>query len=169
MKKRHFITILFCFGFLLWNPKLVIPEESSTQSAQPHPDLSPAEVIRIQIEALGKNDSPHENAGIEIAFRFASPTNKHATGPLERFIQIARSPAYRPMLNHRAAEYDELQTRGDEAVQPVILTTEAGEQIGYTFFLSKQRGGPFDACWMTDGVIRFNVPQHETYPPLQTI
>lgn len=169
MNMRHFITILLCFGFLLWNPVFVESEEGSTESAQPHPDLSPAEVIRIQIEALGKNDSPHENAGIEIAFRFASPTNKQATGPLERFIQIARSPAYRPMLNHRGAEYSELQTRGDEAVQPLILTTKAGEQIGYTFFLSKQRGGPFDACWMTDGVIRFNVPQHETHPPLQTI
>ena len=169
MDMWRFITILLCFGFLLWNPKLAIPEEGSMQSAHPHPDLLPAEVIRIQIEALGKNDSPYENAGIEIAFRFASPTNKLATGPLERFIQIARSPAYRPMLNHRGAEYSELQTRDDEAVQPVILTTKAGEQIGYTFFLSKQRGGPFDSCWMTDGVIRFNVPQHQTQPPLQTI
>ncbi len=169
MKKQYFITIPLCFGFLLWNSVLVESEESSTRSAQPHPDLSPAEVIRVQIEALGKNDNPHENAGIEIAFRFASPTNKRATGPLERFIQMAHSPAYRPMLNHLGAEYSELQATGDKAVQPLILTTKAGEQIGYTFLLSKQRGGPFDSCWMTDGVIRFNVPQHKTQPPLKTI
>jgi hypothetical protein len=25
------------------------------------------------------------------------------------------------------------------------------------FFLSKQKGGQFDQCWMTDGVLRFEV------------
>jgi hypothetical protein len=79
----------------------VANEASEVQeSIQPSPNLSPVEVVRIQVEALEKNDVPHPNRGIEIAFRFASPENKRATGPLERFIQMVSSPAYRPLLNH---------------------------------------------------------------------
>ena len=31
------------------------------------------------------------------------------------------------------------------------------QRVGYMFFLSKQKGGPFDQCWMTDSVLRFKV------------
>ena len=71
-------------------------EETGSASNRPHPDLSPVEVVGIQIDALIKNDDPHEDAGVETAFRFASPGNKVNTGPLSRFIQLAHSPAYSP-------------------------------------------------------------------------
>ena len=134
----------------------------------PSPELSPAEVIKIQIEALGKNDDPHENAGIGIAFRFASPANKRATGPLDRFIRMVSGPAYRPMLNHRNAKYGEIQLTDNRAVQSVVLTAQDGQKIGYVFTLSKQHSGQYAGCWMTDGVSPFD-PQKEPEEPMLSI
>ena len=49
---------------------------------RPSAEHAPQEVVRIQMEALRYNDE--KNRGIEIAFRFASPSNKADTGPLPR-------------------------------------------------------------------------------------
>ena len=124
---------------------------------RPRPAYPPEEVVRIQIEALGDNDRPHSDAGIEITFRFASPANKKATGPLPRFIEMVHNPAYRPMLNHRGARYGKLKREGNQASQTVILKTREGSRVGYLFQLSRQTEAPFKDCWMTDSVIRFEV------------
>jgi len=133
------------------------PKASKSDFLKPSPNYSPRYVVRIQLQALADNDHPYRNAGIEVAFRFASLANKIATGPLERFIQMVQNPVYRPMLNHQAAFYGELQVRGNQAAQVVILTTPNGERVGYFFTLSRQVGGPCHDCWMTDSVLRFEV------------
>ena len=130
---------------------------SKSDFLKPSPNYSPGDVIRIQLQALADNDHPYRNAGIEVAFRFASPVNKIATGPLERFIQMVHNPVYRPMLNHKAAFYGELHAKSNQAAQVVILTTPNGERVGYFFTLSRQKGGPCHDCWMTDSVLRFEV------------
>ena len=131
----------------------------SAVSLHPSPEYAPREVIRFQIEALAHNDNPHKDAGIEIAFRFASPVNKTVTGPLDRFIRMVHSPMYRPMLHHQAAQYGTLQVQGDQARQSVLLTTSNGKRVGYIFILSKQQGDPCEACWMTDSVLPFAVEE----------
>ena len=134
-------------------------EEAPSQALpQPSPDLSPEEVVRAQLGALQRNDEPFENAGVETAFRFASPANKRATGPLERFALLFDTPAYRPMIGHAAAEYGAFEVRGNAARGSAILTTPGGERVGYLFTLSKQTG-EFGGAWMTDGVRRFEPPQ----------
>ena len=130
---------------------------ASDSLPQPSPRYAPAEVVRLQVEALGRNDKPFKDAGIRTAFNFASPANKAATGPIERFIPLVKNPLYRPMLNHAEVAYGEVQQKGDRAQQPVVLTTPEGERVGYVFTLSKQAGGPHDGCWMTDGVVRVEV------------
>ena len=124
---------------------------------RPRPAFPPGKVVRIQIEALGDNDRPHPDAGIETAFRFASPANRKATGPLPRFIEMVRNPAYRPMLDHRGARYGKLKREGDQASQTVILKTRDGGRVGYLFQLSRQTEAPYKDCWMTDSVMRFEV------------
>jgi len=136
---------------------ITVGSETGDGGLFPNPNLSPADVVRIQIRALERNDIPHENAGIEIAFRFASPRNKLVTGPLSRFIQLVSNPVYRAMLNHRQAKYGPLQIEGVNATQPVILIASDGQRVGYLFTLSRQDGGTCGGCWMTDGVIRFEV------------
>jgi hypothetical protein len=117
---------------------------------QPNPELSPDQVVRIQVEALQNNDS--EDRGIEITFRFASPANKQFTGPIGRFKRMVKNPAYRPMLNHKAAEYDPIEISGETATQRVTIIDTNGNATVFRFALSKQSGAPCDGCWMTDSV-----------------
>jgi hypothetical protein len=124
--------------------------------AQPSPAYGPDEVIRLQLEALAANDDPHVNAGIEVAFRFASPANKQVTGPLARFIAMVHNALYRPLLDHRAVRYGTLRVEDDHAVQTVIVTAREGDVVAYVFMLSRQQGGSCDGCWMTDSVLRLD-------------
>ena len=124
---------------------------------RPRPAYPPEKVVRIQIEALGDNDRPHPDAGIEITFRFASPANKKVTGPLPRFVEMVHNAAYRPMLNHQGARYGKLKREGNRASQAVILKTGHGSRVGYLFQLSRQSEAPYKDCWMTDSVMRFEV------------
>jgi hypothetical protein len=101
-------------------------------------------VVRIQLDALANNDKPYQDAGIEIAFRFASPANKQTTGPLSRFIPLVHNPVYNPMINHQAAQLGELVLDGAKAFLPVTLTALDGKHVGYMFVLSKQEGGAYD-------------------------
>ncbi|GAB4422718.1 MAG: hypothetical protein Kow0031_00710 [Anaerolineae bacterium] len=117
---------------------------------QPGPELSPAEVVKIQVEALQQNDD--EDNGIEVTFRFASPANKQATGPLFRFKEMVKNPTYRAMLNHKLAEYEAVVVDGDSATQRVTIIRQNGEATVFLFSLSRQTLPDCDGCWMTDSV-----------------
>jgi hypothetical protein len=128
-------------------------EEEQPQEAAltPSPEFSPDQVVRLQLEALQRNDET--NQGIQITFNFASPDNKKFTGPLPRFIKMLKSPLYRPMLNHKSVEFDPIEISGDTAVQRVKLIGADGQAVIYIFSLSRQTEPPYENCWMTDGVI----------------
>ena len=140
---------------LLVAPLPAAAQQAANKSELVHPssDYSPGEVIRIQLEALARNDDPYKDAGIEVVFRFASPANRMVTGPLARFIRMVHNPVYRALLHHQAAYYGELEVQGNEARQSVSVTSTNGEQVGYVFVLSRQKGDPCDECWMTDSVV----------------
>ncbi len=123
----------------------------------PKPELTPDKVVRIQLNALAQNNTPYPDAGIEIAFRFASPANKQTTGPLNRFIQLVHNPAYKPMLNHQKARFGQIVIEDVQAYLAVYLTASDGKRVGYMFILSKQIGGAYDQCWMTDAVFEIKV------------
>ena len=117
---------------------------------QPNAQLSPDEVVKIQVEALQNNDE--NDNGIEITFRFASPANKQVTGPLFRFKELVKNPDYRAMLNHKIAEYGPLEIDGDTASQRVTVIKTNGEATVFLFSLSRQNTAACPDCWMTDGV-----------------
>jgi len=120
-----------------------------SEALVPDPDLSPGEVIRIQLEALRHNDE--QDRGIEVAFRFASPANRANTGPLARFIPMIKQGPYALMLDFRDATYGPVETVADRARQRVTLTG-ARETMTYWFYLSRQSEPPYVGCWMTDSV-----------------
>jgi hypothetical protein len=120
----------------------------------PDESHSAQEVIELQVEALGSNDEPHKDAGIETAYNFASPSNRASTGPLSSFKRMVHNIMYKDMLNHKEANYGELDVRGDTAQQEVVLISEKGEETTFEFTLSKQKNGKWSGCWMTDGVIK---------------
>ena len=152
--KRHFIWIT-AFVATLTMSSLALSQ--GLEPLRAHPSLSPEMVVRIQIEALGNNDEPHADRGIEITWRFASPDNKVFTGPLERFIAMVHGPAYAPMLNHKSVEYENLVIDGEQAQLDVVVLTSDNRYVGYRFRLSRQKDPSCKGCWMTDSVLPFEV------------
>jgi hypothetical protein len=122
----------------------------------PSPGLSPEDVVAIQLDALPHNDTPSLDAGIATTFRFASPANRVATGPLDRFADLVKTSAYRAMINHRRVERGPMHVDGDDARQRVVVYSATGARAAYMFILSRQHGGPYNGCWMTDGVTRID-------------
>ena len=60
--------------FCILLPVFAFPESLDRLTDRlPTPELSPEEVVQIQMDAFRNNDV--EDRGIEIAFRFASPAN----------------------------------------------------------------------------------------------
>ena len=125
-----------------------------TDTPKPDPTLSPEAVIDAQLAALEHNDEPHPDAGVEAAYRFASPENKQQTGPLDRFTRLLHNPLYEALLNAKAYHRAPIQVAGNRARQYVTVVTPEGEEVLYLFMLKKQSQGEFEGCWMTNAVVR---------------
>jgi hypothetical protein len=121
----------------------------------PVPELEPQEVVRIQMAALGANDS--EDTGIALAFRFASPQNRRYTGDVDKFASIVRGKGYAPMLENIDFTVGPVERRGQLAVVAVRADRMNDHPAGFLFILSRQDGGRYDGCWMTDSVLRIEV------------
>ena len=147
-KRATLIVFISILSFQVW-------ASYDIENAYPEPELKPNDVVKLQLLAMQQNDD--SDFGIEVTFRFASPSNKIQTGPLKRFISLVRNPSYLPLLNHTNATFLELTVEEDFAVQDVIITTSKGERIGYRFRLSIQKGPLYPGCWMTDSVVPFKV------------
>jgi len=143
--KRFSPARTLLIGFLLFFGVLSSAAAKEEGKPSPHPRYAPDEIVRIQLEALQRND-------VEVTFRFASPANRSQTGPLERFTQIFENPAYRPMIGSIAINYLRLETSQNYARQRVQLIGKGGEEVVYVFYLSKQTDAPYENCWMTDVV-----------------
>ena len=123
--------------------------DPGAEGPSPSPEFSPLQVVRIQLEALRRNDSPAPDAGIATAFRFASGANRQATGPLRRFARMLKNSLYAPMIGHTSAEFGPVQAEGEVARVQVVLFGGDGQVAAYDFTLSRDDG---TGCWLTDGV-----------------
>lgn len=122
---------------------------AAVREAEPSPELSPREVVEIQLRAFGNNNA--ENEGIAIAYRFASPSNRMSTGPLPRFTAMVQGPQYRIMLEHDRAEFLDVVMREGVAFQRVVLH-RGSEQTVFDFVLQRQDTAEYADCWMTEAV-----------------
>lgn len=120
----------------------------------PTPDTSygPEAVVDVQLDGLAANDEPFDNAGIGVAYNFASPANRRATGPFDRFVKMVTGPRYAPMVDHVEATTGPMERDGGRAEQRVTLTGPDGRTATYVFGLSNERSGDLDGCWLTDSV-----------------
>jgi hypothetical protein len=123
---------------------------TGAEGPSPSPDLTPRQVVHIQLNALRRNDELCPDGGIAIAFRFASEANRRVTGPLERFAGMLRNPLYGPMIEHVSAEFGPTHVDGSVARVQVVLFGRGGEVAAYDFTLSKDDD---TRCWLTDSVM----------------
>jgi len=146
------LSVIFVATASLSLQAAIVEKPELAELPQPARGLLPADVVRIVIEALARNDQPYADAGIAITFAFASPANKVNTGPLLKFTQMVRTPTYGIMIDHVAHEFSEVVMVGGDAYQMVkIRGMKGGEEI-FAFRLSQQTGGEYDGMWMTDAV-----------------
>ena len=86
-----FSVVLFSFfNISLTKADLLFPNNS----------ILPADVIKIQLNALMDNDSKFKDSGIEQTWNFAHPNNKKNTGPLPNFKMMIKGNSYKMLLNH---------------------------------------------------------------------
>lgn len=130
----------------------VYRQPDTLDGPRPDPRLGPETVVRIVLDALKANGESGDS-GIAVVFEFASPTNRAITGPLDRFVELVKSPVYRPLLGHRSARQGPVLVMGDEAQQLVTIITKEGEEVEFLFALSLQHQGRYRDCWLTDGVL----------------
>jgi len=105
-------------------------------------------VVVAQLSGLQREPAA-SGEGLAQCWAFASPGNREATGPLERFGELLRNPVYRGLLGHRATQLGPLDQSAGQARQEVLVMTDDDETLGFTWVL-----GQYDGCWMTDGVLR---------------
>jgi hypothetical protein len=118
----------------------------------PDPSYGPGAVVDEQLSALARNDDPFADAGVKTAYNFASPANRRATGPVDRFVAMVHGHPYSPMVDHEEAVTGPVERDGDSATRRVTLTGPGGRTVTYEFGLSRAQSGPFADCWLTDRV-----------------
>ena len=134
---------------------LISPLYSDSAPGDLHPDpkLSPQEVVEFQLAALRTNDVPTADAGIERTFRFASPANKSATGPLEHFTVMVHGSQYSALISAVEGSVTKAVVQDNKAQVLARVVSASGSEVYYVFLLSKQTEGDYANCWMTDGVV----------------
>jgi len=137
-------------GLLLAN--FLVSLSAAADLVRPDPSIAPVEVVAIQLKALQFNDNPEPDFGIAQTWNFAHPRNREVTGPLPRFAQMIKGPAYNLMLNHRRHEIAPIEIGPDTAQFEVLLETEAGQILNFRWGVERVRDGEFANCWMTVAV-----------------
>ncbi len=146
-------TTVILLILLVMRLDVVAQTKAERPGPEPSANLSPTEVVEMQLSALADNDNPLPNNGIAVVFRFASPSNREATGPLDRFTMMVKGAPYRDMLNHRQAEIMPAMESPSHTIVPVRLVTRDGKEARYVFVLTQQQAGTCEGCWMTDAVM----------------
>jgi len=137
-------------------PPAVVPD-----LPRPSAELLPGQVVQIVIDALGKNDYPFTDAGIETAFNFASPANRVNSGPLESFVKLVKGPVFGKMINHRDSTLSKVILEGDKALRLVQIVGESNETSYFAFRLGLQQEGDYAGMWLTEAVWPLEAPGGE--------
>ena len=144
MSKKLLLTfsvVLFSFfNISLTKADLLFPNNS----------ILPADVIKIQLNALMDNDGKFKDSGIEQTWNFAHPNNKKNTGPLPNFKMMIKGNSYKMLLNHLSHTITALGSSNEWAQFEVVILDK--EKIYHKFNWQVEKftmEGPLQGCWLT--------------------
>ena len=123
---------------------------SKADLIKPRSDIKPAEVIKIQLNGLQKNDDNYKDSGIEQTWNFAHPNNKKNTGPLLNFKMMIKGRSYQMLLNHVSHTITEIGSGDKWAKFEVVILDK--EKIYHKFNWQVEKytdEGPLKDCWLT--------------------
>ena len=116
----------------------------------PNNSILPADVIKIQLNALMDNDSKFKDSGIEQTWNFAHPNNKKNTGPLPNFKMMIKGNSYKMLLNHLSHTITAVGSSNEWAQFEVVILDK--EKIYHKFNWQVEKftmDGPLRGCWLT--------------------
>ena len=116
----------------------------------PNNSILPADVIKIQLNALMDNDGKFKDSGIEQTWNFAHPNNKKNTGPLPNFKMMIKGNSYQMLLNHLSHSITEIGSNDKWAQFEVVILDK--DKIYHKFNWQVEKyttEGPLKDCWLT--------------------
>ena len=129
---------------------LINTSVDSSEIIKPSINIKPAQVIKIQLEGLKKNDIPNKDQGIEQTWEFAHPSNQRFTGPLSRFKEMIKGDSYNMLLNHISHKIIEIYSNEKKAVYEVTVLDTNKKYFKFRWQVEKFLDrGPLKNCWLT--------------------
>jgi len=119
---------------------------------QPAENLTAYDVIKIQLNALKKNNKPNKNSGIKQTWVFAHPENKKITGPYERFQRMLLKDQYNILLNHESHKIKLIMNSKNKYIYSVELISSDKKMYFYDWHLEKSTINNCNNCWFTTSV-----------------
>ena len=123
---------------------------SKAELIKPNSSIRPAEVVKIQLLGLQKNNDGFKDSGIEQTWNFAHPSNKEVTGPLDKFKRMIKSDNYQMMIDHLSHTITQVRSGTSWAQFEVIILDK--EKIYHKFNWQVEKyteDGPLKNCWLT--------------------
>ena len=123
---------------------------SNAEILKPNSNIKPAEVVKIQLLGLQKNNDVFEDSGIEQTWNFAHPNNKKATGPLDKFKTMIKGNNYQMMINHISHTITQIRGGDNWAQFEVIILDKNKIYHKFNWQVEKYKeDGPLKDCWLT--------------------
>ena len=116
---------------------------------KPTKNLTAYNVIKIQLNALKKNNKPNKNSGIKQAWLFAHPENKKITGPYERFKKMLLGNQYSLLLNHESHKIKLIMNSKNLYIYNVELISSDKKMYFYEWHLEINSTDQCNNCWFT--------------------
>ena len=117
---------------------------------KPSIEIDPAQVVKIQLTGLMKNDSPYKDKGIEQTWEFAHPNNKKFTGPLNKFKEMIKGDSYKMLIDHENHEVKQIFSNNEVAVFEVVIMDIDKKYFKFKWQVEKYlNNGPLENCWLT--------------------
>ncbi len=134
-----------------------------TQYSSPSPELSPANVVDIQLNALKHNNA--EDSGIAVAFKFASNAIKKTPAAFSSFAAVIKSSQYESLMHFSSFRKMPLRYHYKAAIQLVEVEEPGGERSVYMFVLKRSNEDPTKGCWLLESLRK--VDEEPNYPLVQ--
>ena len=129
---------------------LISTSISKAELLKPNSQIKPAEVVKIQLSGLQKNDLSFKDSGIEQTWNFAHPNNKKVTGPLPNFKRMIKGDAYQMMLDHLSHTITELGSSDKWAQFEVVILDKNKIYHKFNWQVEKYTlDGLLKDCWLT--------------------
>ena len=141
--------VLFNIIFIFF----LICKTSFADVTKPNSKIEANQVIKIQLSALMKNDTPYKDFGIVQTWEFAHPNNQRVTGPIERFKNMLKTESYSMLLNHTTHEVLEVYKSSKVATFEVTVLDKEKKYYKFKWQVEKYASeGSLKDCWLTTAV-----------------